>query len=816
MSRLPATIVIPVWNQWELTRACLESLRPTLGVRDEVVIVDNGSEDGTAEGLRQYSWARVITNEVNRGFAVACNQGAAVARRPITVFLNNDTLVAAHWLDGLLEPFEDATVGATGPRSNFVSGAQLVEEVDYAIGRMPELRRFAKEWRMAHRHQVTEVERLVGFCLAVPTDLFETIGGFDESFEIGGFEDDDLCRRIRAEDRRLVITHESFVHHHGHATFDANGLDWIAVQNANQQRYLDKHAGRRFGPLLSAALIVKNEERLLPSCLASLRGLVDEIVVYDTGSTDGTVAIAEEAGAKVIQGYWDDDFARARNAALEHCKSEWVLSIDADEVVEGSTSQFRQHLSLALDFDVLLVEIQNLGGTEESNSVTLAHRMSRVFRRDRAEWRHRLHEQIVPKRGLPDLRGATVDSIRLLHSGYLDETMAERGKLDRTIRIAETDLAGTDGEGADDPILVLNLARSLVLGGRSVEAMDHFAAIRDSDCSDVVRRTALRHGAETLLNLGRPQEAIEWAQELARHADDTGMARYLEGTARLLLGEHAAAAALLDGVGELKVEDGVSYSGAALLVRRGFAHCAISEWAPAAEAFTEAAADPMLLDPIWGPMIESYHQLGWDMAPIAELAPVSRLAEIAAQALFATGGAADAFTESLWARLDAEPRVLAMAIRIAPTLELDRAMEWSARLRIAGVGDRCPLIAVATDRTQTGARRVLAAALAFGAFGDDRAEDATRSAAAAVDDADVLTTLVQLDELAPALLPACIEGAVTDHRRAGVVADALADLGAGEQADAIRAYATERFGGDETGPGYPVMTNGADAVTAAR
>src|SRR5437870_10005127 len=67
MSRLPATIVIPVWNQWELTRACLESLRPTLGVRDQVVIVDNGSEDGTAAGLRQYSWATVITNEVNRG-----------------------------------------------------------------------------------------------------------------------------------------------------------------------------------------------------------------------------------------------------------------------------------------------------------------------------------------------------------------------------------------------------------------------------------------------------------------------------------------------------------------------------------------------------------------------------------------------------------------------------------------------------------------------------------------------------------------------------------------------------------------------------
>ena len=55
MSRTPATIVIPVWNQWELTRACLESLRPTLGVRDEVVIVDNGSEDGTGAGLRPFA-----------------------------------------------------------------------------------------------------------------------------------------------------------------------------------------------------------------------------------------------------------------------------------------------------------------------------------------------------------------------------------------------------------------------------------------------------------------------------------------------------------------------------------------------------------------------------------------------------------------------------------------------------------------------------------------------------------------------------------------------------------------------------------------
>src|SRR5438270_9323946 len=134
--RPSASIVIPVWNQWEMTRACLDSLRPTLGLRDEVIVVDNGSEDGTKAGLGRFPWIKLITNEENRGFAVACNQGAAVAGNEVIVFLNNDTLVAGRWLDGLLAPFADGTVGATGPRSNMVAGEQVVEDAPYLSGNM--------------------------------------------------------------------------------------------------------------------------------------------------------------------------------------------------------------------------------------------------------------------------------------------------------------------------------------------------------------------------------------------------------------------------------------------------------------------------------------------------------------------------------------------------------------------------------------------------------------------------------------------------------------------------------------------------------
>src|SRR5438270_7219028 len=120
MDRPSASIVIPVWNQWEATKACLDSLRPTLGLRDEVIVVDNGSQDATGAALRAYPWLRIITNEQNRGFAVACNQGAAAATREIIVLLNNDTVLTRHWIEPLVAPFADSTVGATGPRSNFV------------------------------------------------------------------------------------------------------------------------------------------------------------------------------------------------------------------------------------------------------------------------------------------------------------------------------------------------------------------------------------------------------------------------------------------------------------------------------------------------------------------------------------------------------------------------------------------------------------------------------------------------------------------------------------------------------------------------
>jgi len=99
-------------------------------------------------------------------------------------------------------------------------------------------------------------------------------------------------------------------------------------------------------PLLSACMIVRNEARFLEGCLRSIRDVVDEIIVGDTGSTDRTPKIARDLGAKLYNVPWSEDFSAARNQVLEHAKGTWILSIDADERLRPIP---RSHIELFLE-----------------------------------------------------------------------------------------------------------------------------------------------------------------------------------------------------------------------------------------------------------------------------------------------------------------------------------------------------------------------------------------------------------------------------------------------------------------------------------
>lgn len=226
---LLASILILVYNQLDHTQRCVASLRAHTRDPYELIFVDNGSTDGTAAYLEELAQqdprVRVITNRGNRGFAAGNNQAIRIAQGQALVLLNNDTVVTPGWLDGLLAPFSARPdVGITGPVSNRVSGPQRVDHPNDA--RLEELPEFARRWTTTHRGETQEVRRVVGFCLAVRRKVVDAIGGLDEQFGSGNFEDDDFCLRAALAGFKALIAREVFIHHVGGQTFRGASIDY--------------------------------------------------------------------------------------------------------------------------------------------------------------------------------------------------------------------------------------------------------------------------------------------------------------------------------------------------------------------------------------------------------------------------------------------------------------------------------------------------------------------------------------------------------------------------------------------------------------
>jgi hypothetical protein len=174
-------------------------------------------------------------------------------------------------------------------------------------------------------------------------------------------------------------------------------------------------------PSLSAALIVRNEERFIRDCLRSIENSVDEIVVVDTGSSDDTITIARDFGARVDCFSWRDDFAAARNYSLGLCRTDWVLYIDADERL-GHSSRFPIAPLLAerwLAADVLFQPKTNY----------TRYRLTRLLRVDpRLRFEGLIHETFLPSlkiasRDDPSFIGLT--AMELDHIGYEGDLSAK-------------------------------------------------------------------------------------------------------------------------------------------------------------------------------------------------------------------------------------------------------------------------------------------------------------------------------------------------------------------------------------------------------
>ena len=738
MNRIPVTIAIDARQEWEAARECLDSLRPTLGVRDQVVVaVAAGGSRGDAV-KRQFPWVEPYEQPADHGH-LTYGPLLAGARHDLVVLLDSSTVLLHDWIRPLVRAFDDPSVGMAGPRFNFAAGPQMVSGAFYVTP--ADRRRYARQWSADNKGRVTDTDSLVPACVIVRRSLL----GAPSSLEPAATPADvvaELGQRASAAGNRLVVCHESFLH--------ASVPGPIGSAPGGEPTPGRKAPGPI--PLVSACLIVKDEEENLPRCLRSLEAVADEVVVYDTGSTDRSAEIAEQAGARVIAGYWDDDFSRARNDALAHCRGEWVLWVDADETLETDSAEDLRTLLTRTksEIDAWSVRIQNLTGSGAGSE--FSHHAARLFRRSRCEWTGRLHEQIARRGDHSLIMQAELETgAWIRHTGYLDEVLKNRNKAERNLRVAQAEVDSADG--MDKGYSLVSLGRSLLLSGQAEEALSKITEALQNTGNAITRRLGIRAAVDATVTLGRLDDALDWCDRLRAEGGDPNTADAMEATVRMALEEWDEVLALLGRVTpERSDADGFAPPAGLVCAQKAKALLAQGQFGAAADVLMLSLRESGVLDTHLGTLIECMQKAGRPMADLAAAIPKDREVLFLAQLLQLQPQPADELLEAcLGAAYLDQMAVLATASKLATRLPIERALIWSFRLRQAGQSDPCPLIAIALGSADP-LTRARAAAVARQSFGDQRADDAFIEVYGAAEPQERATIEAETAQLCPALL----------------------------------------------------------------
>ncbi|RPI73867.1 MAG: glycosyltransferase, partial [Desulfobacteraceae bacterium] len=273
-------------------------------------------------------------------------------------------------------------------------------------------------------------------------------------------------------------------------------------------------------PTISACLIVKNEEKVLATCLQSIRNYVNEIIVVDTGSSDRTVEIAESFGARVYHHPWENHFSKHRNQSLAYARGDWLLVIDADEELpHGSADVLRDAVKKAGDADALAVLLECPFDRRQAKAALNSLRLLR--NRRGLHYEGRVHNSLI------GVKKALCTPARLLHHGYVADRETQLRRFKRTTELLNLDIAEDPANPRPHHFLAaayLSENRLTEAVGEAEQALTLFEARNQLDHNYL---WSLYIAASACFDLGRTDQAETLAQKAAQTNPDHLDAFYL-------------------------------------------------------------------------------------------------------------------------------------------------------------------------------------------------------------------------------------------------------------------------------------------------